>query len=670
MRIDHMKKEKKKSKKIWMISGLVTVVVIITALVVSSQVRAARADSDKNQSVETITLKKTDITKTVSVSGVVESAQVTNIYTTQSYPVKRIYVSVGDKVRVGDVLVELDMSRLETDISQTEINLKSAEASAEEELRSNRNNVVNAQTSLDSSRITLSRQQLNIKNAESDLRDAEEKMSEGFDGYTCDNMITDTRLSLERKTEDLEKAQDDLNDAINNFDDYSFKNAIADAKNNLDRRKDELSEAEKSSNREQTSINVNTGGYQSAVKAAQTMLTIKENALKSAQGILDNATAAGDEEAIAAATVLRDTAEQERNTAQTALASANKDLDYALRTGNSSDSSDTRVTNALYALKDAQNAYDRTVTNLERAKSDAVDAATEGLKRAQNAFNDAQRAYEKALEDKIRAIDNNTDNVESKLENAKKVYEDSQRQLEASENGVKSAQNSLDQAQHRPTSQGSNVEIQELNLERLNNQLKEGIITATADGVVTEINAKAGALPTGIIIVIEDTENLHVSARVKEYSISSINTGQDAVITTDATGNKEYGGKVSYISPRAVSAAGSTSVEFEVQAELFITDAEIRIGMNAFLNIITDKKSDVFAVPLSAVVTNERGSFIYTPSENGEVTEIAVHIGLRTSTMAEISGENIKPGMEIILRPNDTGQSAPLRSFGMMGGGF
>jgi len=643
-------KKKKNSKRIKIIIGFVVVAAIITVLVVASQVRAAKAELEKNSSVETIALEKTDITRTVSVSGVVESAKVTNIYTTQSYPVKEIYVKVGDPVKTGDVLAVLDMSRLENDISQTEINLKSAEASAQEELRSNSNNVVNAQTSLDSSRITLSRQQLNTKNAEKDLKEAEEKVSEEFDSYTYDNMIQDTKLSLERRTEDLEKAQDDLDDAINNFDEYSFQNAITDAKNNLERRKDELKEAEKASNKEQNSISVNLGGYNSAVRAAATMLSLKEDALKKAKEILDAATETEDEEAIKAAQAFYDIAKQERDAANAALASANKDLDYAIKTMDSSDSSDSKVTNATYAVRDAQNAYDRALTNLERAKDDAVDAAKDGLTRMQNAFDDAQRAYEKALEDKIRAIDNNTDSNETRLENAQKAYEDSQRQLESSENGVRSAANSLDQAKNRPASQGTSIEIQELNLERLNNQLDEGIIVATTDGVITEVNAKVGAPPSGIMFVIEDTENLHVSARVREHSISSVSLDQESVITTDATGDKEYNGKVSYISPRAVSAAGSTSVEFEVQAELVKPDTEIKIGMNAFLNIIIEKKPNVFAVPNSVIVTNERGSFVYT-LENDEKKEIQVTLGIRSMVNTEITSESLFNGMQLLIDP-------------------
>jgi len=308
------------------------------------------------------------------------------------------------------------------------------------------------------------------------------------------------------------------------------------------------------------------------------------------------------------------------------------------------ESAEKAVETARRAIDDADTAVDRSKTDLERAKKNAVDAASDKLTSAQNSYHDAERAYEKALNDKTRAIDDYVKSNQTKLENAQKAYDDSQKQLESSENSLKSAQNALSQAVNKPETQGASVEMQELNLEKLNNQLAEGKIIATADGVITESYAKVGATPNGILFVIEDTENLYVSVRIKEYNLSAISLGQEAVITTDATGDMVYSGVVSYISPKAVSAAGSTSVEFEVRASLHQPDAGIKIGMNAFVNIITESKSDVYAVPNPMILTNERGSFVYAISDN-EKQEIPVAPGMKTAAHTEITGDGLYEGM-------------------------
>ena len=673
-----MKKKKRVTKRAAVTISLIAVVVIAGAVFIATRVQVARAESNRMQTPQLISLEKTDITRTVSVSGVVESASVKNIYSTQSYPVKEIHVKVGDPVKAGDLLAELDMSRLLSDISQTEINLRSAVASAAEELRSNANSVSNAQTSLESSQLSLARQQLNVQNAQRDLREAQQKMSEEFDSYSYDKVIDDASLALDRRTADLEKAQEDLEKAINDFDDYSYQNAIADAKNSLERRKVDLADAEKKLTSEKNDKTNTLGSYENAVSDAGRNIDRKRSDYYTATddyyyalGDYNNALGSTPEAEAAAWAKVENArkaltaADRAVTDAETAYDRAVADLQRARE--NTVDSAQSSVDNAKNAVSDAQTAYERTVTNLERAKSDAVDAASNKLTSAQNAYDDAQRSYEKALNDKIRAINDSKDNVANRLESANRTYSDSLRQLESSQNSVRSAENSYEQAESRPASQGSNVEIQELNLKKLYDQLAEGKIFATSDGVITEVNAKVGASPSGILFVIEDTDNLHVSARVREHSISAVFLGQAATITTDATGDKVYEGTVSYISPRAVSAAGSTSVEFEVRADLNSPDAVIRIGMNAFLNIVTEQKSGVYAVPNSVIVTNERGSFVYT-IENGERQEVPVALGIKTLVNSEISGDGLYDGIELIVDPEGLLASPDSRTFPPMWG--
>jgi hypothetical protein len=308
------------------------------------------------------------------------------------------------------------------------------------------------------------------------------------------------------------------------------------------------------------------------------------------------------------------------------------------------------MSNSDSAIADAQRAHDKAVKDLDRAKSDAKKTAADNLEKAKNNQADANRAYEKALSDKERAIQDYIESNGVKLENAQKTLGDSQKQLESAQNSVKSAQNSLTQAKNKPATSGTNVEIQELNIKKLESQIAEGTIIATADGVITEINAQVGAVPSGILFVIEDVDNLYVSANVKEYSLIDLELGQRSLVTAEATGERVYEAEVAYISPKAVSPAGSTSVEFEVQANVDGNDMDLKIGMNAFLNIIIESRADVYVIPLSAIVTDERGSFVYVLEDGGE-REAAVSVGLKTSTQAEIYGDDLDDGWLILAKP-------------------
>lgn len=566
---------KKTSKGKFIGAGAVVVVVALVAAVWLSG-RSASAASVSAQSPDTLTLAKTDITQRLSVSGVVKSAATANIYSTQSYPVKEILAEVGDTVKTGDILAVLDMSKLDNDIAQAEINYLSALQNAEEDQRNNTNSVANAVNSLEASQISLSKQQLSTSNAEQDLQEAIEKLSEPFDSLTYDRAIEDARIALERKQADLRTAEDDLLEAQTDFDGYSYRNAITEAEITLKRKQNDKTVAKKE---------------------------------------------------------LSDAKRDAEDSNDATVKSAQKTYD-----------------NAILAVEDAQRTLDKAVTDLERAQNDAVSQAEDQAIKAREAAEDASRTYEKALTDKQRAIEDYNDANQTQLTNAQKTVADSQKQLQSSQNSLQSARESYKQVSEKPAASQSNIELQKLNLDKLYTQREEGIITATMDGVITEANITVGATPSGILFVIEDTGDLYVSARIKEYNLASVALGQPVTVTSDATGDRLYEGVIDYISPKAVSEAGSTSVEFEIRAALNQPDSDIKIGMNAFVSIITADKPNVYAVPLSMIVTTAEGSFVYAPSDSGNVA-IPVTVGFKTSTEAEITGGGLYDGMELLTDP-------------------
>lgn len=666
-----LKKPSKSKFIIMVVAGIVVVAVVAFFLIGRLGAKGVEVPQI------TIPLSKSDITSSISVSGVVKSEETTNIYSNQTaYPIKKINVKVGDSVKAGDVLAELDMSKLQNDINQTEINLESAMANAQEEDRTRGNSITNARTSLESSQIALAKQQLSTANAEKDLAKAQSEMTEPFDSYTYDNTIRDAQTTLERKNEDLKKAEEDLDEALYKFDDYTYQNAIKERSITLDRKLDDLADAQKTLNDAKDENAFDDYSYLNTLYDRQVKYDRAWSDYRDAKDAYSDAKNSGMSKAsLTSYESALNQAERTLEDAETNLQIAENDYDRALDKGN--DSYDSSVETAQKAVRSAQNqvddardAYNKAIEDLERAKRDAATNAYDALVKAQNAVDDAQRSYEKALSDKEHAITDYLDKNQTSLENAQKTAADSQKQLQSAQSSLKSAQNSLSQAQAKPDSSGTNVALQELNLDKLNNQLAEGKIIATVDGVITEMNAKVGANPSGILFVIEDVDDLYVSAKVKEYNLASIEMEQNAIVTTDATGDKVYGGAISYISPKAVSEAGSTSVEFEIQASITEPDNAVKIGMNAFLNIVIDSKSNVYVVPLSMITTDPRGSFV-SALEDGVTKEIPVTVGLKNSTNAEVSGDGLYDGMQLLADPSGsmTAQRQTMASGGMMFGG-
>ena len=71
------------------------------------------------------------------------------------------------------------------------------------------------------------------------------------------------------------------------------------------------------------------------------------------------------------------------------------------------------------------------------------------------------------------------------------------------------------------------------------------------------------------------------------------------------------------------------------------------------------KKENVITVPINAVVKRKSKNgktdkyYIYLIDKNNKVTEKEVLVGMNNGEKIEISGENIKEGMEIVVNPND-----------------
>ena len=722
-----MKKDKKKYIK-WLVIAAVSIGVIgFIAVRQANQGAPAFSTQDFN----TVTLQKTALQNSLSISGQVASDNVVNIYSSlNAYPMQEVFAEVGDRVQKGDILARIDITNLQYDIEQAQNNLENAQKSLRTEMQNNANSVTNAQNSLSSSIISRDRQQLAYEKSLSDLAEAEKNNIEPFDSYTYDNAIIDAKRNLGRKLEDLSDAQSDLTEAIEDFDDYTYQNAITEAKASLDKRKKDLQDAEETLQKQLDSFDAytyqnaidnaklnldrrkedlskaeeekndgvyfNSFSYEVAINTAQLNLDSAQraynDALAAAAGDVTNPTVIAAQKALEAAQVALDkaynnlgmaqasfysnqqptldAAESKVKAAQTAVDDAKTAYDKAVTDlarakDKAVEDAEKVVTSAKTAVNDAQRAYDKALTDLDRAKTDAPKNMQTKVDTAQKAADDAQRTYDKAITDLARAQDDYAENVEKQLENAKRSVADAQKSLEAAKLSVTSAQNSLSQAKAKTLSGEASVSNQQITLNKLMDQLAKSDITATETGTITVVNAVSGMNPNGVLFTLEDTELLYVKANVKEYNLKDIYIGQKVMITTDATDGKLFEGEIIYISSKAVSAAGSTNVEFEIHVSISDPSANIKIGMNAFLEIILESKSDVYVVPLSALITNENGTCIQV-LDGAQTTEIPVTVGIKTTTMAEIFGDNLADGLVVVT---GTSASPSTQRGGMMFGG-
>ena len=242
------------------------------------------------------------------------------------------------------------------------------------------------------------------------------------------------------------------------------------------------------------------------------------------------------------------------------------------------------------------------------------------------------------------------DQADAALANAQR---DQQAAQLAVEQGLEDAQQAVAASQA-----GADQSVQETELEILQEQLESCTVYAPVSGTVTAVYAEVGAPASGVMFVIEDTDALQVRVEINEHDINNVTEGMKTMVRADAIDGQEFEGVLSSIAPAAIkndpeTESGRQDVQFEAIVTVTQADTPLRIGMSAKADVITEEKTDVFAVPFEAVTTDAQGQeiiYTVTPGENGLYIpeEIPVETGLEGDYDVEISGDGLTDGMTII----------------------
>ncbi len=292
------------------------------------------------------------------------------------------------------------------------------------------------------------------------------------------------------------------------------------------------------------------------------------------------------------------------------------------------------------------------------ASSGSADTAYDAYQDAKDALADAVKAADKQLESYLDAVTK----AQTAYDNAEKNLSIAQRSAQTQ---LKNYEDTLTKTELNATDPSRNIELQ-----KLRNQLADAQITAPISGTVTAVNVEVGDKASGVLFVIENADALKINTSIKEYDLMSVKTGMKATISADAIPDAKYNGKVSFIAPAAKKAADGTTksanstVEFESDIDVTDTNTDLRIGMNATVNIIVEEKQNALAVPYDAVITDVDGtSYVYVAVPNGDkytAKKVTVTLGMETDFMLEIASDELNEGDLIITSPQAVSEGATV----------
>lgn len=303
---------------------------------------------------------------------------------------------------------------------------------------------------------------------------------------------------------------------------------------------------------------------------------------------------------------------------------------------------------AKQAAKEAEKKYQKAKEEYEK------------IDQAKVAYQDAKKIEEEAL----KAYQDATDETSEKHKDYEKALDT---QADTNDKNAKQIEESKYNYSITAKETQSNLKSQKTQMQKAEEKLGECVVTAPISGVITSLSVEEGeTYENGEMFVVQDMSAFIVEATVDEYDISNIAKEMEAVVKTDATGDEELTGVVTYVAPTP-EAAGQTSMggsssgsaTYKIQISLTDNSDKLRVGMTAKTSVVLSSAKDVLAVPYDYIQTEKDGTCYieavtdFNPRQMQQETmntkKITVTKGIESDYYVEIVSDEISEGMMAVM---------------------
>jgi len=147
-------------------------------------------------------------------------------------------------------------------------------------------------------------------------------------------------------------------------------------------------------------------------------------------------------------------------------------------------------------------------------------------------------------------------------------------------------------------------------------QLSKTRIVAPQSGTVAKITKEVGEMALGsmfqadVLMIVADLSKMEVVVDVNENDVVSVAVGDTAEIEIDAFQDTSFTGIVSEIAHIAETQSLGTQEQvtnFEVKVRMIDVPENIRPGMSATADIITDVKENALSIPIQSLTVRQEG---------------------------------------------------------------
>jgi HlyD family secretion protein len=576
-----------------------------------------RGGGSAESAIQTTTVQRGSITKSISTSATAASQSTANLSFGTSGKVTAVNVAVGEEVKQGDVLAEVEATTLQDAVTRAQVNLSSAqnklsqllEGSTAAEIASANQSVIQAQQNLDKASQAMddlynpatdetNAAQQAVLAAQSQLTKAQQARPAVETSWTEAHDSAEAALDkAERTEEDAAEARADAEDAYNTCLDQNGGDETA------------------------------CGTLKNAYNSAKTAYNNAVDTVDAAEEALDDLGSGPDSDDI----TIADLAVQ---SAQLALASAN---DKLAALGNPS----------VNDVNEAQQAIDSASAALAAAEAKRDEtyqgSQPEDISAQQGQVRLAQLSVREAQEDLGKA------------------------QLVAPFDGTVAAVNiAVGETAGSGTSSSSSAAIilNTPNALVLNLSIGESDLPSIKSGQNGTATFDALSGQRFPIVIDSVGTNATTTQGVVTYQAKAHIVSRDSVVTARPSqlGNlteeqqQQIQEQMANLTDEQRAAIESRMASSRSSTDTASTARPVP-GMNATVTVIIDEAQDVLTVPSSAVQSEGPASYVTVQKDDGSTEKVTVEIGLSDDSNTEITS-GLEEGQTVII-PGATASSSP-----------
>ncbi|MEA2065406.1 MAG: efflux RND transporter periplasmic adaptor subunit [Patescibacteria group bacterium] len=623
------------------------IIIILLVFLIGGGAAAYFLVGEKNdEEYVTEKVKRGTIVQTVNETGAVKAAKEIDLNFLNSGRIAKILVKIGDDIEKDKILAELDYSDLNIKKREATANLNVARANLNKliagapktEIAVSQANVNQAKTAYETSLLDLKKIEAvadeNIRQAQKSFDDL--KFKTDSDITTYEQAITTAQVNLDNTKNTYQRKVDNyIENALIAVDDkLSAANTALDKINQILTDEDIKSvfSAKKTEYKTETTDNYNNAKNSLTSVSDNLSYAKSDKNGENASELLNNTLIILDKIFIAlnsCFSALENTVAYSSFT-QTDLDTYKTSINSQIILAAAAISS---IQTSHQNLSDAILDYQINVSNAEEALTKAIVSFSNAILTAENSLSSAKILGEQqitAAQSKISAALKNLEIAESQLKKIK---------ASARSEDIALSRAKVDQAQAA--------------IDSISSQINNSIIKAPISGKIIKIEYEIGEQPgSKPVVSLLGKNDFEIEVLISETDITKIDKEDPVKITLDAFGEYEsFSGEINFIEP--AETVIQDVIYYKTIVKFNPVSREVKSGMTANVDILTEKKEGVLIIPARAITEMDfdfqgtEGRYVKV-LKNNQVEKRTVSSGLRGDGNAIEIISGLKEGEEVV----------------------